>query len=143
MRVSEHPSCQAPPPLGIQERGQACLREAGITDLCPSYPRSSWQADLQKETGGYLWGWHGGLPGGGGIEVKQLKLLEWDFLVGGISCATPVVAEGPRCGFCRELRVWGGCEPQGTCLGACGYPECLGAGPLPWDKPHCGPGAQG
>lgn len=82
----------------------------------------------RRKTGGYLWGWHGGLPGGGGIEVKQLKPLEWDFLVGGwISCATPVVAEGPRCGFCRELRVWG--AVTGHLLGCMWLPRMPGGRP--------------
>lgn len=110
MRVSEHPSCQAPPlPQGYRRGAKPVSERQGSLTCVPGTLGLLGRQICRRKTGGYLWGWHGGLPGGGGIEVKQLKPLEWDFLVGGggISCATPVVAEGPRCGFCRELRVWG------------------------------------
>ena len=43
-----------------------------------------------------------------GHRSQAVRFLERDFLVGwGTSCARPVAAEGPRCGFCRGWRDWG------------------------------------
>lgn len=72
-----------------------------------------------------------------GHRSQVVRFLERGFLVGGrTSCARPVAAEGPRCGFCRGWRDWGGSESRGACSFACGYPECLAAAPLPQHPPR-------
>lgn len=76
-----------------------------------------WQADLQKENRRLSRdGMEGWLPGGGGIEVKQLKFLEWDFLVGGYLVPGLLWLKGPDVDSAGNWGSGGLCHRAPACV---------------------------